>query len=223
MNKLCFEKVSFGYDKAIINDFSTCVKEKDLIAILGENGTGKTTLLKTLLKFIKPIKGTITYNNKNIESINAKQWSCVFSTVLSGKNHQPEIKVKDLLSIDKRISSEEQRFWEQKIGITELLDKYVNKISQGQLQKVMIVRAFMQGTPFMIFDEPTAHLDYKNKRKVFEALRNIVNETEKTIIIISHEIEYSLNLADRVWLIQDGKIHEGKPKEIKSILNQSEK
>lgn len=223
MNKLCFEKVSFGYDKAIINDFSTCLKEKELIAILGENGTGKTTLLKTLLKFIKPIEGTITYNNKNIESINAKQWSYVFSTVLSGKNHQPEIKVKDLLSIGRRISSEEQRFWEQKIGIIEILDNYVNKISQGQLQKVMIVRAFMQGTQFMIFDEPTAHLDFKNKRKVFEALRNIVTETEKTIIIISHEIEYSLSLADRIWLIQDGKIHEGQSKEIKSILKQSEK
>ena len=78
----------------------------------------------------------------------------------------------------------------------------------------MIARALMQGTHFVFFDEPTAHLDFKNKTNVFELLHNLVKTTQKTFIVISHEILHALALADEIWYIHEGKIYQGTSDEI---------
>src|SRR5690606_29815766 len=95
------------------------------------------------------------------------------------------------------------------LGIETLLDKYANEISDGQLQKVMIARALMQNTHYVFFDEPTAHLDFKNKSYVFNLLKELVHSTQKIFIVISHEILHALELADEIWYIDQGKLWKG--------------
>lgn len=220
MKDLKLHELTIGYDFPLVNNIDLSVSAGKMIALLGDNGSGKTTLMKTLLNIIPPINGNISFKDKNINNFRADEWSEVFSAVFSRMGNIPEIKVNELIRIGAKKHNENYEkdviSW---LNIADLSAKYANEISDGQLQKVMIARALIQDTPYVIFDEPTAHLDYKNKNKVFELLQNLVGKSSKTFIIITHEILQALYLSDEIWLLQDQQLFSGTAAEINDRFN----
>lgn len=215
MSDLVLKNISIGYQKPLVQNINVEVNSGKLIVLLGENGSGKSTLMKTFLKLIPSLKGEIWYKEKSIQSYSSNEWSQIFAAVFSRLGRIPEIQVDELVEIGSNKKNENLKNqivrW---LELDDLLPKYANQISDGQLQKVLIARAFMQNTPYVIFDEPTAHLDFKNKSKVFETLKDLVQKTGKTFMVISHEILHALYLADEIWLIENGRLHTGNPQEI---------
>lgn len=220
MNKIELKGLSIGYKKTLVRDIHLSIEEGKLITLLGENGSGKSTLMKTLLKLIQPIDGQITFNGENINNFSAKEWSKIFSVVFSRVGQIPQIKVDELIEIGaNNIDLKQKKNIVNWLGVQTLLPKYANQISDGQLQKVMIARALMQDTPFVFFDEPTAHLDFKNKANIYKLLKCLVLDTRKTFIVITHEVLHALHLSDEVWLVQDEKLYTGTAKEINQQFN----
>lgn len=210
MSLLEIKNLTIGYQHGLVKDINISLDKGKLIFLLGENGSGKSTFMKTLFKIIPPLNGNIFYENRNIQEMNSKIWSEKLSAVFSRFGVIPMIPVDEIIEIG---SNHIDESWRDKViellNIENLLDKLSNEISDGQLQKVMIARALLQNTDFVLFDEPTAHLDFKNKAQVFSLLRNLVNSTNKSFIIISHEILYALEIADEIWYIDNAKLHCG--------------
>lgn len=215
MSLLNIENLSIGFKKALVQDINLELEKGKLVFLLGENGSGKSTFMKTLFKIIPPFAGQIKYRGKDIQEINAKLWSKTLSAVFSRIGVVPMIPVNELIEIgSSQPDIDLKSNVIQLLEIEHLLDKYANEISDGQLQKVMIARALLQNTDFVFFDEPTAHLDFKSKSHVFKLLRNLVDSTEKTFIVITHEILYALEMADEIWYINEGKLYKGSSNEI---------
>lgn len=215
MNELRFENISIGYSEPLVSNINLNVKPGRFISLLGDNGSGKSTLMKTLLKIIPPLKGEIFFNNENINEYSSREWATVFSAVFSRMGKIPQIRVNELIKIGAgNIESETENNIAEWLQIDNLMNKFATEISDGRLQKVMIARALMQNTPFVIFDEPTAHLDYKHKNRVFEILKMLVTRSGKTFIVITHEILQALYLSDEIWLIQNDRLHHGTPQDI---------
>lgn len=215
MSLLKIKNLSIGYETPLVKDINLQAEKGKLIFLLGENGSGKSTFMKTLFRIIPVLSGEILYENQNVLEMNPKLWSEKLSAVFSRLGVIPMIPVREIIEIG---SHQVDEIWREKVvemlDIKSLLNKLSNEISDGQLQKVMIARALLQNTDFVLFDEPTAHLDFKNKAQVFGLLRNLVNSTEKTFIVISHEILYALEIADEIWYIEKGKLYTGTPQEI---------
>lgn len=185
------KNLSIGYSGDKIVEGINFKFDKDKISfIVGLNGSGKTTLLKSILKIIPLMAGDIYVEGKNAKDISQKEMAKLIAVVLPINFNLPEIKVFEFLNLYKDVDSRKLNQILLNFQLENLKNKYITKVSQGQLQQLFIVRALLQDTPYIILDEPTAHLDYINKPKVFEILKKIQRQTHKGIIIITHDKEY---------------------------------
>lgn len=222
MNKLIFNNLNVGYsNKSIIENINLEVDKGKFIAILGENGAGKSTLLHSILGIINSLKGEILLDKKNIKSIQSTDLALEIAAVFSKLESVPQVKVKDLIQIGNVRNFTPEKTSESQllslcktIGIENLLSKFANELSEGQLQLVMIARALHQNTAFVLMDEPTANLDLGNQYSIFELIKNLKNLTAKTFLMATHEVDLALQFADEIWWIESGKLHAGIPEEI---------
>ena len=226
---LSLQSVCIGYKGRIplLSDLNAEVEEGELIALAGENGKGKTTLLKTLCGIIPPEKGNISIRGKELQSFSAQELASEISVVLTEKPSIGNISVANLIAFGRypftnwlgiqreedRRKVEEALEWCQ---IGELKEKGFSELSDGERQKVMIARAIAQGAKIMILDEPTAHLDISNRLMIVRLLARLAKEKKVTVIYSTHEIELALRNSERVWLIHEGKVHDETPA---SLLN----
>lgn len=189
---------------------------------MGKNGIGKSTLLRTIAKVQKPLEGTVFINQKNIEKIDNLILSKNLSLVLTERLPESQLTVFELVALGRQPYTN----WIDKISETDLekIDwaitqteiehlkyKFFYELSDGQLQRVLIARALAQDTDLIILDEPTTHLDLHHTIKIFSLLKKLVQETSKTIILSSHEVNLSIKFADEIVLFTDDKIHTGPP------------
>jgi len=192
---------------------------------LGKNGIGKSTLLKTLSKVHKPISGEILLNQTNIKNFSEKKIAKKLSLVLTEKLPESQLTVYEIIALGRQpytnwidtlsdIDIEKIETAIKNTEIEHLKNKYFYQLSDGQLQTVLIARALAQDTEIIILDEPTAHLDMHQTLKVFSLLKKLVTKTQKTIIISSHEINLSIQLADQIILLNDQFITSGSVEEL---------
>lgn len=193
-----------------------------LIGLVGANGIGKSTLLRTLIKVQPPIHGEIHLNGKSLHEISsidlAQQLSIVLTEQLISKNltvydlvalgRYPytnwigKLQPNDIDTIDKAI---------EMVQITELKHRICYELSDGQLQKVMIARALAQDTDIIILDEPTTHLDMYHKAYILKLLQRLTKETQKTILFSSHEIDLAIQLCDEMIVMQKNNVVHDQP------------
>lgn len=224
------EQLSIGYQQKkdtqiVISDINLEIEKGKFIAVLGKNGIGKSTLLRTLSKVQKAISGSIFYQQKNLKEITEKELSTKLSLVLTERLPESQLTVYELVAlgrqpytnwIDKLSKKDIEKidFAFHQTEINHLKNKRFYELSDGQLQRVLIARALAQDTEIIILDEPTAHLDLHHTIKIFSLLKKLVSETQKTIIISSHQVNLSIQLADEILLLKENNYHLGTPKEL---------
>ncbi len=199
--------------------------EGEVLSILGPNGSGKTTLLKLLAKIIELESGSIYFENKDIKKISLKNYCKivhyipqnpmtsmefnVLDTIVTGVN--PEL---GFFEFPSKSHYEKAESLLKEFGCSYLKDKNLKQISGGEMQLVFFLRSLISDAKILIFDEPTAFLDFKNQAKILQMINKISNQ-KKTIIVSLHDPNHVLKISDVVMLLKEGKIYSiGKPIEV---------
>jgi iron complex transport system ATP-binding protein len=215
--------LSIGYQtkhsvKTVAEGINGAIRSGELTCLLGANGVGKSTLLRTLSAFQPVLAGDVMINNPLTSSLSSltsytdKELSKLIGVVLTEKPDVRNMSVRELVSLGRSpytgfwgtYTEEDLRIVDESIemvGITGLTRRPVHTLSDGERQKVMIAKALAQQTPVIFLDEPTAFLDYPSKVEVLQLLRGISRQAEKTIFLSTHDVELALQLADTIWLM----------------------
>lgn len=193
-----------------------------LIALVGENGIGKSTLLKTLIGIIPPIEGTVTIGNQAIHDFNSIELAKALSVVLTEKLPPSNLTVYEIIALGRQpytnwlgtLTENDKDSIDAAVaqtGIGPLIHKKHDEISDGQLQIVMITRALAQDTSIIILDEPTTHLDLVHKATLLKLLQKLTHETGKTILYSTHDIDLAIQMADEMIVFTAHKIVQDQP------------
>lgn len=199
----------------VAEDINGTICSRELTCLLGVNGVGKSTLLRTLSAFQPKIQGEIMIGGRDLSDWTDKELSRLIGVVLTEKPDVRNMTVRELVSLGRSpytgfwgtYSKEDLQIVDEAIslvGIDLLSRRMVHTLSDGERQKVMIAKALAQQTPVIYLDEPTAFLDYPSKVEVLQLLRRISREAGKTIFLSTHDVELALQLADVVWLMTRG-------------------
>jgi iron complex transport system ATP-binding protein len=227
---LTTENLSIGYrtKKAhhiVASDIDLSIEKGKLVTVLGKNGIGKSTLLRTIAKVQKPLNGNVFINNKNLETYAYQELATALSMVLTERLPESQLTVFELVALGRQpytnwidklsdIDLEKVNWALDETEIHHLKHKRFYELSDGQLQRVLIARALAQDTEIIILDEPTAHLDLHHTIKIFSLLKKLTEKTSKTIIMSYHEVNLSIKFADEIILFTDAKIYTGTPNEL---------
>jgi len=208
--------IGYGNDKIVFPQISFAAGEGEMIALLGVNGIGKSTLLRTLSGLQKSVIGSISVGDKQLETLTVQERAKLISIVLTERIFVDNISVKEFIALGRmpytnwlgNLSDEDVSEVEKVIGILKiekLQHKLFNQISDGEKQKALIARALCQQTPVIILDEPTAFLDFRNKKEILQLLSTISKELKKIVILSTHDIEASLEYCTKCWLMTEYK------------------
>lgn len=201
------------------------VEEGELIAVIGINGVGKSTFLRTLSGLQPALEGQVFINGVNRKEVSSQELAALISLVLTEQPISKNLSVEELVALGRQpytnwignLSSkdkEEIKKALQLVNIESYQHKKCYELSDGQLQKVLIARALAQNTPVMILDEPTSHLDIYHKAQVLKLLKKLSKQTNKAILFATHEINLALQLCDKIILMKKDGILYGSPQEL---------
>lgn len=223
-------QLSVGYKagsqvKPVLRNLDVLVHQGELIGIIGQNGIGKSTLLRTLARLQMPLEGSIWLYDQPLESFSRQAFAqkvSFVSTEILKLNH---CTVRQLVSFGRspytnwfgNLSAEDETIVSEAIelvGIAPLADRFINEISDGERQRVMIARTLAQNTDIIVLDEPTAFLDMPNKYEVIHLLGELTRRKKKTILFTSHDLNIAMREADRLWLITPHAFIDGAPEDL---------
>lgn len=221
------KKISIGYTHkkqqyVVASAIDLTLKKGKLIALVGANGIGKSTLLRTITGIQKTIAGTVLLNEKNIHEMNALDLAKNLSLVLTEKLPPSNLSVFELVALGRQpytnwigtLTDQDIEKVNLALSLTQiehLATKKHYEISDGQLQKVLVARALAQDTPLIILDEPTTHLDLLHKVALFKLLKKLTKETQKCILFSTHDIDMAIQLSDEMIIMTPGNVVQDEP------------
>lgn len=219
---ILLKKLSIGYrqntdSRKVLKDINLSIFSGELVCLLGPNGIGKSTLLRTLSGLLPKLSGSIMINGRALEEYSEKELSKQVGVVLTDHPQLRNMRVEELVALGRApytnffggLSSEDKVFVDEAIslvGIDKLRGRMIRELSDGERQKVMIARALAQQTPVIILDEPTAFLDFPSKVEVMKLLRNLAHDMHKTILLSTHDLDLAVRLADTLLQVADSGI-----------------
>ena len=217
---LSVQDLDFTYGReSILNGVDFTLEGGELLAILGPNGVGKTTLLKCINAIHAPSTGAVMVEDRNVLKMRPHEIALsigyvaqrneparltVFDAVLMGRKPHVKWKVsdKDLEMVDSAI---------KRLNMTHLSLRYIDQLSGGELQKVAIARAMVQEPRLMLLDEPTSSLDLKSQVDILNMLKQIITGHGLAAIMTMHDLNTALRYADKVLFLKNGRIHSTGP------------
>lgn len=227
---LATENLSVGYrdkkvETLIASGINLEVKEKELVALIGINGVGKSTLLRSLTGVQEPLQGEIIIGGEKLGKTASEDLSKYISIVLTEQPISKNLGVFELIALGRQpytnwigtLSSRDIIYIDKAlklVDIENLKHKKCYELSDGQLQRVLIARAIAQDTPLVILDEPTTHLDIYHQAFVLKLLKTLTVKTNKGILFATHEINLALQLCDKIILMQEKEVVTGTPSEL---------
>lgn len=214
---LSTKNLSIGYKSnkgtvTIAENLNLSLNSGKLISLIGANGIGKSTLLRTITGIQHPLEGKVLLNDKNINSYNPLDLAQNLSLVLTEKLPPSNLSVFELVALGRQpytnwvgtLTQTDIEKVQEAMALTQiehLATKRHFEISDGQLQKVLIARALAQDTPLIILDEPTTHLDLLHKVSLFKLLKKLTQETQKCILFSTHDIDLAIQLSDEMIIM----------------------
>ena len=209
----------------VASDLNATAQPGTLTCLIGHNGTGKSTLLRTIARLQPSIDGSVLIGDNDISTLKPTHLSRMLSIVLTSRPDVRNMTVEELVALGRapytgfwgRLSADDRRIVRhsiESVGITAMAERRVCTLSDGEMQKVMIAKSLAQQTPVILLDEPTAFLDFPGKIDLMLLLQRLAHEERKTILLSTHDLETALQTADRLWLLADGALHDGTPHEL---------
>ncbi|MGC4128288.1 MAG: ABC transporter ATP-binding protein [Bergeyella sp.] len=214
------KNTTIGYQSPLISEINTSLELGEICLLIGNNGVGKTTLIKSILNQIPVLNGEIILNGKNIRKLSVKEIAGQISIVFSKSQIPQNYTTTDLISLGKYIhypyyfelSEQDKNEIDniiEELGLQQYKDVQLSQLSDGNLQKTFIGRAIAQNSPFIILDEPTTHLDEENKITILQLLRKLAKEQNKLILFSSHDWRLAKEFSDKIWYIKNEKLYSG--------------
>jgi len=214
MSLIDIKNLSLGYDgNIVLKNVNLKIEENDFICVVGPNGSGKSTLIKGILGLIKPISGTITFNNLKQNfigympqetKVDSNFPASVLEIVLSGtlnKKSRSLFYTKE----DKKLAIKNLKI----LGIENLKNKHFSELSGGQRQKVLLARSLCATSKLLILDEPSNNLDSKSKKNLYDILKNLNKNYNIAIIMITHDLDHNNLIGNKILSLREDDIFYG--------------
>lgn len=214
-----FENLTLGYgDRILINKLSGNITGGTLTALVGRNGTGKSTLLRAIAGIGQPYEGTIELNKHDLQSISTTELATTISFVTTDKVRIANLRSRDVVALGRapytnwigRMQALDRKIVDEalaSVGMSDYADKTMDQMSDGECQRIMIARALAQQTPIILLDEPTAFLDMPNRYELCSLLSRLAHDEHKCIVFSTHELDIALELCDAIALIAPPQVH----------------
>ena len=232
MPSITLRNLSVGYQHprrtstTVLAQLNATLQAGQLTCLVGANGIGKSTLLRTLAAFQPPISGQMCYYSDeqaapiNLATLSQARLARLVSVVLTAKPIVENLSVEQIVALGRSpytniwgtLHADDRRMvaWAMDVvGITSLRHRLVQTLSDGERQKMMIAKALAQDTPVILLDEPTAFLDYKSKVEVLGLLARLAHETNKMVLLSTHDLEQAVHAADALWVVAKQQLGDG--------------
>ena len=217
---IALKGVSVGYDgQAVLENVSFDLFSGELVCLLGANGKGKSTLLKTLMGILPSISGAMELKGRAIEEYSATEKAKEMAVVLTDSLRDVAMKARDVvltgrhpyLSWNAKLNEKDEAIIENslsKVGAFEYASRWMSDLSDGERQRVILARALAQETDILLLDEPTAFLDLAHTMELSVLLKNLCKDEAKSIIMSTHDWATALQIADRIlWIDEESRLH----------------
>lgn len=229
MSILKAEDLVVGYEnKKVVQGINFEVKEGDVLCLLGANGSGKTTILRTLSGLLKPLEGKVLLKNENLYHIPENKVAKQLAVVLTERKSMGLLTAFEVAAMGRYVHTDFfGKLKEHDIKIVtealkmvnaiNLADRYIHQLSDGEKQKIFLARALAQEPKLIIMDEPTSFLDVRHKAELVHIINKLSKERNITIIASLHEIGLAIRCSDMLMLVKDGEILDyGQPDKVMS-------
>ena len=231
---LSLNSCSIGYKSVkqtnlLLEKLSLELHEGELVALIGLNGSGKSSLLKTILNLQESLDGDIFISDKNLKDYSSSELARIIAFVKANWQPDDNMTVEDLVRLGRfpytnffgKLEASDNEIVDEsirKLSLEELRDRPLSLVSDGERQRAMLARVFAQKSKIVVLDEPTAFLDIQHKYETITRLKSLC-ENGITVLFSTHDLQLASHFADRFWLIRDKTIVEGAPEDM--ILNGS--
>lgn len=207
--QITLSHLSVGYKigHAVVSDINLTLQSGKLASLIGANGVGKSTLLKTLTGFLPKLEGSLLLDGKDICEFSQRALARQISIVLTQKPDVQNLTVEEIVGLGRspytgffgKLHANDQQIVDESItavGIEKLKNRMIQTLSDGERQKVMIAKALAQQTPVIFLDEPTAFLDFSSKVETFQLLQRMAHEMGKLVLLSTHDLELAVRFSD---------------------------
>lgn len=213
------ENLTLGYgERTLLNEISASFQVGQLTALIGRNGSGKSTLLRALAGLNTEYKGRILIDGKPIEQLDPHTLSTLIAFVTTERVRIANLRCRDVVALGRapytnwigRMQEEDRQLVEhalEVVGMSAFSDRTMDRMSDGECQRVMIARALAQQTPIILLDEPTSFLDLPNRYELVRLLRRLAHDEGKCILFSTHELEIATALCDSIALVDNPHLH----------------
>lgn len=223
---LTTSSLSIGYHHSLASGLNLQLRPAELVCLIGPNGVGKSTLLRTLAGMEPPLAGTVWLEGENLHQLPPLELAKRLAIVLTGRVESPLLTAQELVSLGRhpytdwlgRLTPRDEQAIQRAMQLTDTLrfaSRPLAQLSDGERQKVMVARALAQEPKVLLLDEPTAFLDLPRRVELLQLLRRLARETGTAILLSTHDLDLALRLADRLWLLSSaGGMEVGLPEEL---------
>lgn len=202
-------------DKKVVEDVSLTIKKGTITSFIGPNGAGKSTLISMISRLIEQDGGEITIDGKDIKKGKSSDLAKKISILKQSNAVNLKLTVRELISFGRFPYSQgklKQEDWDKideaidYMKLNDLQHKYLDELSGGQRQLAHIAMVIAQDTEYILLDEPLNNLDMRHSVQIMKTLRRLVDELDKTIVIVIHDINFASCYSDQIVALKDGKV-----------------
>lgn len=222
---LILQNLCLGYKEVIYRGINATANRNEIIALVGPNGVGKSTLLKSIAGIQRYHSGTIEVMGKEIRNYSPDKLAEQLSFVPSQSPRAKNFSLFDMIATScynrtnwlGQISEQDYDLVYstlRRVGLNGYADRDSSQLSDGEFQRAAIARSLVQDSTIILLDEPTAFLDIANKITITRLLKEIAEQENKTIIFSTHDLQYAIKICDRIWIMGQDRFFCGEPEEL---------
>lgn len=221
------KRLAIGYNKKQVlhQQLMLQLNAGEMVGLIGPNGCGKSTLIRTLSGLQSALEGTVYIHNKPLNKLSQTQRAKYMAVVLTDSIHTQSLTVRQLVEMGRfphtnwagKLQSKDHALVNkaiEQVHLSHKANRFYNELSDGEKQRVMIAKALAQDTPIIFLDEPTAHLDLPNTIDIMMLLQQLAATTQKAILLSTHELELAIQISDKLWLLTAQGIKKGIPEDM---------